>query len=210
MTKLVGFQPLMWSHLPLKGMMVTICVECETKNIMVLLTRFMPPSLNTQVTLTNGHCEAIFVIMLLFYWLIPTLHQRISLSIVAPVLGLTVVVWNPYASTWHTYNWMTVRLMMKITNKIRLTKSALSTLVGGLWPWDEDGRCDNVNVPKRLSTPMDWALICLHETMAKITIECGEGASIKLCNHATLLVWGVASNIRTTIWPKSTNPCTQE
>jgi hypothetical protein len=31
-----------------------------------------------------------------------------------------------------------------------------------------------------------------------------------LCNHATLLVWGVASNIRTTIWPKSTNPCTQE
>lgn len=67
-------------------------------------------------------------------------------------------------------------------------KSTLSTLVGGLVTMDEDGHYDNVNVPEGLSTPMDLTLICLHETMAKITNECGEGASIELCDRATLLV----------------------
>jgi hypothetical protein len=45
---------MMWSLLPLKGMMVTICGGCEANNILVLFTRFMPPSLNTQVALVNG------------------------------------------------------------------------------------------------------------------------------------------------------------
>jgi hypothetical protein len=53
---------------------------------------------------------------------------------------------------------------------------------------NEDGHCDNVDVLEGLSTPMDQTLACLHETMAKITIECGEGASIELCDHTTLLV----------------------
>jgi hypothetical protein len=60
---------------------------------------------------------------------------------------------------------------------------------------DEDGRCENVDVLEGSSTPMDRALVCLHKTMAEITTECGEGASIKLCNHATLLLQGVPSNI---------------
>ncbi len=163
----------------------------------------------------NCICEwalwAIFAsIWLLFYWLVPTLHWRISLSIVAPILGLIMVVWNPYSSTQYIYNWMMVRMTMRIANKIGLMRLALLTLVGGLVTIDEDGHYDNVNVPEHLSTPMDWVLTCLHETLANITNECGEGASIELCDHATLFVWGVASNIRTTIWPKSTNPCTQE
>jgi hypothetical protein len=34
--------------------MVIICGWCETNNILVLLTRFVPPLLNTQVALVNG------------------------------------------------------------------------------------------------------------------------------------------------------------
>jgi hypothetical protein len=87
--KLVRFHTLMCSHLPLKGMMVTICGKCEVDNILVLLTRFMPPSLSTQVALVNGHWEVIFVnIILLFYSLVLALHQIISLNIATPILGL--------------------------------------------------------------------------------------------------------------------------
>ncbi len=50
----------------------------------------------------------------------------------------------------------------------------------------EDGRCDNVNVPKGSSTPMDQALTCLHKIMVKIIIECDEGVSIKLYDHVIL------------------------
>jgi hypothetical protein len=54
---------------------------------------------------------------------------------------------------------------------------------------DEDGHCDNVDLPKGSSTPMDLALVHLHETMAKITVDCGEGtANIELCDHATSLL----------------------
>jgi len=59
----------------------------------------------------NGTCEWALRgnfcnIRLLLYSLILALHQRISLNIVAPILGLIVVVWNPCSLTWHTYNWM--------------------------------------------------------------------------------------------------------
>jgi hypothetical protein len=35
-------------------MTMTICGKCEANNIMVLLTKFMPPSLNMQVALAMG------------------------------------------------------------------------------------------------------------------------------------------------------------
>jgi len=60
--------------------------------------------------------------------------------------------------------------------------------IGGLATMDEDGCCDNVDVAKGSSTPMDQTLVHLHETMAKIIVECREGASIELCNHTTLLI----------------------
>jgi len=55
--------------------------------------------------------------------------------------------------------------------------------IGGLATMDEDGHCDNVNVLEGSSNPMNQALVHLHETMAKITIGCGEGANTKLCDH---------------------------
>ncbi len=60
--------------------------------------------------------------------------------------------------------------------------------IGVFATMDEDGHCDNVDVPKGSSTPMDPALVHLHETMAKIVIDCGEGACIELCDHATSLL----------------------
>jgi hypothetical protein len=42
---------------------------------------------------------------------------------------------------------------------------------------------------------MNQTLARLHEAMVEITIECGEAASIKLCDHGTSLFQGVASNI---------------
>jgi len=118
LTKLVRFHTPMWSHLPLKGMMVTMFGKCEANTIMMLFTRSVPLSLNMQVALVNGHCEATFAnIKLLFYWLIPTLQQIISLSIVARIMELTVVVWNACLLIWHTYNWMMVCLMMKIITR---------------------------------------------------------------------------------------------
>jgi hypothetical protein len=52
--------------------------------------------------------------------------------------------------------------------------------IGGLVTMNEDGHCDNVDVPKGLSAPVDRALICLHETMVEITAKCGKSASIEL------------------------------
>ncbi len=40
--------------------------------------------------------------------------------------------------------------------------------IRGLTAMDEDNCFDNVNMPKGSSTPMDWALACLHETMDEI------------------------------------------
>ncbi len=129
---------MMWSHLLLKGTMVTICGGCDANNILVLLTKFVPPSLSTQVALVNGHCKVIFTsIRLLFYWLVPILHHKISLNVVAPILELIVVVGNPCLSTQHTYNNLMMHLMMKIATKIILMRSALLTL-GGV-TMDEDG-----------------------------------------------------------------------
>ncbi len=67
--------------------------------------------------------------------------------------------------------------------------------IGGLATMDQDGHCDNVDVPEGLSHPMNQTLARLHEAMVEITIECGEAASIKLCDHGTSLFQGVASNI---------------
>jgi len=103
----------MWFHLPLRGMMVTMFDGCEANTILVLLTISMPLSPNTQVAFLNGHYKAIFVsIKLLFYWLILTLQRKISLSIVACIIELMVVVWNACLLTRHTCNWMMVRQTM--------------------------------------------------------------------------------------------------
>jgi hypothetical protein len=50
-------------------------------------------------------------------------------------------------------------------------------------------------VPKGSSTPMDWTLARLHETMAKITTKRTACVIVKLCDHATSLLRGIASNI---------------
>jgi hypothetical protein len=55
--------------------------------------------------------------------------------------------------------------------------------IGGFATIDEDGHYDNVNVPEGSSTPMDRTLICLHEIMVKIIIECDKGVNIKLYDH---------------------------
>jgi hypothetical protein len=60
---------------------------------------------------------------------------------------------------------------------------------------NEDSCFDNVNVPKGSSTPMGQALAYLHETMVEIIAKYNVGASVELCNHATLVLQGVASNI---------------
>ncbi len=124
----------MWSHLPLRGMMVMMFSRCGT-NTMVLLTRSMPLSLNMQVAFANGHCEATFVnIKLLFYWRVPILQWKISLSIMAHIMEPTMVIWNACLLTRHTYNWMMVHPMMRIATKIQLMKSTLLTL-GDLQTW---------------------------------------------------------------------------
>lgn len=56
-------------------------------------------------------------------------------------------------------------------------------VIGGFATTNEDGRCDNVNVPEGSSTPMDWALICLHEIMVEIITKCDKGVNIKLYDH---------------------------
>jgi hypothetical protein len=68
--------------------------------------------------------------------------------------------------------------------------------IGWLITMDEDGHFDNVEVLEGLSSPMNRALIRLHETMVEIIIECVEGASIELCDHGTSLYQNVASNIQ--------------
>jgi hypothetical protein len=60
---------------------------------------------------------------------------------------------------------------------------------------DEDNCFDNVDVLECSFTLVDQALACLHETMTKIIVECTTNASIELCDHATSLLQGVASNI---------------
>jgi hypothetical protein len=42
---------------------------------------------------------------------------------------------------------------------------------------DEDNCFDNVNVPEGSSTPINWALAHLHETMVEIMTKCTIGAS---------------------------------
>jgi hypothetical protein len=67
--------------------------------------------------------------------------------------------------------------------------------IGGFTAMDEDNCFDNVDVLEGSFTLMDQALACLHETMTKIDVECTTSASIELCDHATSLLQGVASNI---------------
>jgi hypothetical protein len=67
--------------------------------------------------------------------------------------------------------------------------------IRGLTTMDKDSCFDNVNVPKGPSTPIDRALAHLHETMAEIMTKCTACVSIELCDHATSLLQGIASNI---------------
>jgi len=55
LTKLIKFHTPMWSHLPLKGMMVMMFGRWEANTILVLLIRFVPLSPNMQVALVNGN-----------------------------------------------------------------------------------------------------------------------------------------------------------
>jgi hypothetical protein len=67
--------------------------------------------------------------------------------------------------------------------------------LGGLMAMDDDSFFDNVDVLEGSFAPMDWALAHLHEVMVEITVECTTTTSIKLCDHATSLLWRVGSNI---------------
>jgi hypothetical protein len=75
---------------------------------------------------------------------------------------------------------------------------------------DENNCFDNVDVPEGSSTPMDWALVCLHETMVEMTIGCTTGASVKLCDHVTSLLRRIGSNIHHLCLAWVNDPCTRE
>jgi hypothetical protein len=82
--------------------------------------------------------------------------------------------------------------------------------IGGLTTMDEDNCFDNVDVPEGSSTPMDQALVCLHETMVEITTGCTMGASVKLRDHVTSLFRIIGSNIHHLHLARVNDPCTQE
>ncbi len=75
--------------------MVTICGGCEANNILVLLTRFMSPSLNTQVALVMGEWALqgnVYKHRVIILSTCINLTSKKSLNVVAFILGLTVVV----------------------------------------------------------------------------------------------------------------------
>ncbi len=154
----------------------------------------MPLSPSTQVAPANGHCNATFAnIKLLLYWLVPTLQQIISLSIVAHIMEFTIVVWNACLLIRHIYNWM---IMFKDEEcnqdwvdeggivDIGVFMAMIKIVVLTMLMWR-----------KGSSAPMDRALAHLHETIVKITTKCTTNVGIKLCNRAISLLRGVASNI---------------
>ncbi len=104
----------------------------------------------------------------------------------ARIMELTVVVWNACLLIRHAYNWMMVSndedCNQDLVDEIDIVD------IGRLMAMDEDGHFDNVNVLEGSFAPMDWALACLHETMAKIIAECIASTSVELCNHATSLL----------------------
>ncbi len=67
--------------------------------------------------------------------------------------------------------------------------------IGGFTAINEDSFFDNVDVLEGSSVPMDQALACLHEIMAKITTKCTANASVELCDHATSLLQIIGLNI---------------
>jgi hypothetical protein len=77
--------------------------------------------------------------------------------------------------------------------------------IGGFTTMDEDSCFDNVDVSKASSTPMDRALAYLHETMAKITMECTQ---VQVSNCATMQHHFFKELDQTFTTVKSTNPCT--
>jgi hypothetical protein len=84
---------------------------------------------------------------------------------------------------------------MKIATKIALMRSTLLTL-GALQPWMRIVvRTMLMCLKVRPLSPWIKPLVCLHEPMAEIIAECGEGASIELCDHATSLLRKIALNI---------------
>ncbi len=142
----------------------------------------------------NGHYKVIFAsIKLLLYCCVLTLQWKISLNIVACIMELTMVVWN--ACCWPdipTIGWWCVRWW-----RLQLRSSWWSW---HCWHWGVYNHgwryfFNNLNVPKGSSTPMDWTLVYLHETMAKINAKCTVGATIELFDNATSFLWGVPSNI---------------
>jgi hypothetical protein len=67
--------------------------------------------------------------------------------------------------------------------------------IKGLTTMDENNCFDNVDVLEGSFAPMDRTLVRLHETLVEVTTKCTMGVIIKLCDHVTSLLQGVASNI---------------
>ncbi len=67
--------------------------------------------------------------------------------------------------------------------------------IRGFTTVDENNCFDNVDVLEGSFAPMDRTLAHLHETLVEVTTKCTMDVIIKLCDHATSLLQGVASNI---------------
>jgi len=113
-------------------MMVTICGECETNNILVLVTRFMPPSLSTQVALCEWALKGNFykhqVIILLACTDLPSKN---IIEYYDTYFGIHCGGLKPMFVDLAYLQLDDGAFMMKITTKIRLMRSTLLTL-GGL------------------------------------------------------------------------------
>ncbi len=85
---------------------------------------------------------------------------------------------------------------MRIATNVGLMKRTLLTLEG-LQPWTKMVIVMMLMCRKVHSPPWIEPWFACMKDVAEMIIECGEGASIKLCDHATSLFQRVASNIET-------------
>ncbi len=86
-------------------------------------------------------------------------------------------------------------------------KATFANLANGSFSYDG---FDN-HETKGSSTPMEWTLCWLWDTMAEITHKCKESANVQLCDYATSHLQIVASkiwNLRVTYARESMHPLT--